>query len=150
MGYVEDLRAIIGHRPVILVGAVVIISDRAGRLLLQQRLHPYGQWAFPGGLMELGESTEDTARQEVFEETGLSVGRLDLIDVFSGSDNFIKAPNGDEFFTVTAAYSTSEVSGELKVDRTESLDFQFFERDGLPDRIVRSHRVILDRYLSKL
>lgn len=37
MGYIEDLRAIVGHRPLILVGSVVIISDQEGRLLLQKR-----------------------------------------------------------------------------------------------------------------
>lgn len=149
MGYIEELRALVGHRPLILVGAVVIIRDRSGRFLLQQRLHPYGKWSFPGGLMELGESTEDTARREVLEETGLVLGELEFIDVFSGPRNFTKAPNGDEFYTVTIAYSTHEFSGELTIDKSESLDFQFFHQNDLPNEIVRSHRVILDRYLSQ-
>lgn len=44
MGYVEDLRKIVGHRPLIFVGAATIIVDDAGRLLLQQRTFPRGVW----------------------------------------------------------------------------------------------------------
>ncbi len=34
MGYIEDLRRIVGHRPLIFVGSVTIIMDEIGRLLL--------------------------------------------------------------------------------------------------------------------
>ncbi|GAA3402533.1 NUDIX hydrolase [Paenibacillus hodogayensis] len=149
MGYIEDLRAIVGHRPLILVGAVAVIVDNSNRVLLQQRIHPPGKWAFPGGLMELGESAEDTVRREVREETALDLGELKLIDVFSGPQSFMTAPNGDEFYAVTIAYSTREVHGELVIDREESLDVRYFPLDELPEGIVGSHRAILDRFLSQ-
>lgn len=149
MGYIEELRAIVGHRPLILVGAVVVIVDEQDRVLLQQRVHPRGKWAFPGGLMELGESTEDTARREVLEETGLHVGELQLIDVFSGPGSFITAPNGDEFYAVTIAYSTREISGEMTIDFSESMNFQYFPLTAVPEQMVRSHKAILDRFLEQ-
>ncbi|HZG59149.1 MAG TPA: NUDIX hydrolase [Anoxybacillus sp.] len=148
MGYIEELRAIVGHRPLILVGSLVIMKDEKGRILLQQRKHPYGFWGLPGGLMELGESTEETARREVWEETGLVLGNLKMIDVVSGADNFIKAPNGDEFYMVTVVYETSEISGELRIDQQESLDFRYFKTSELPEQIVKSHRRILESYLK--
>jgi 8-oxo-dGTP pyrophosphatase MutT (NUDIX family) len=148
MGYIEELRAIVGHRPLILVGSLVIMKDEKGRILLQQRKHPYGFWGLPGGLMELGESTEETARREVWEETGLVLGNLKMIDVVSGADNFIKAPNGDEFYMVTVVYETSEISGELRIDQQESLDFCYFKTSELPEQIVKSHRRILESYLK--
>ena len=55
VGYVEELRKIVGHRPLILVGAVVLIINENGYVLLQ-RTEPYGKWGLPGGLMELSES----------------------------------------------------------------------------------------------
>ena len=58
MGYVEELRKLVGHRRLILCGSSVVIRNDRGELLLQQRVHPAGRWAVPGGLMELGESTE--------------------------------------------------------------------------------------------
>ena len=74
MGYIEEIRALVGHQPIILVGAIVIVSNPQGEILLQQRKHPKGYWAIPGGLMELKETTEDTARRELLEEAGLTVG----------------------------------------------------------------------------
>lgn len=147
MGYIEELRALVGHRPLILVGAIVVIADAQDRILLQQRVHPHGKWGLPGGLMELGETTEETARREVIEETGLELGELRLIDVFSGPDTRMTAANGDVFYAVTIAYSARETFGELRIDRTESLDFRYFPADALPEQIVGSHRPVLDRYL---
>lgn len=150
MGYVEDLRSLVGHRPLILVGSVVIVLDDKGRILLQKRKYPYGSWGLPGGLMELGESTEDTARREVKEETDLDIGKLELIDVSSGPGNFVIAENGDEFYVVTVSYYTHEVTGTLKIDDDESIDFRFIGIDKLPENIVKSHKTIIDKYLDMI
>lgn len=102
-----------------------------------------------GGLMELGESTEDVARREVLEETGLIVGELSLINVYSGKEQFIVAANGDQFYVVTTAYSTTDVKGELVVDEEESIQCSYFHRNELPEYIVKSHRKILDEFFEK-
>jgi 8-oxo-dGTP pyrophosphatase MutT (NUDIX family) len=149
MGYIEELREIVGHRPLIFVGSVTIIIDDMGRLLLQQRKFPNGTWGITGGLMELGESTEDVARREIYEETGLSVDKLHLINVYSGPQNYIKAENGDEFYVVTVAYYSQGYKGELNIDQSESIKFDFFYPEELPNNIVKSHKVILDEFLSK-
>ena len=49
VGYVEELRKIVGHRPLILVGAVVLIINENGYVLLQQRTEPYGKWGYLAG-----------------------------------------------------------------------------------------------------
>jgi ADP-ribose pyrophosphatase YjhB (NUDIX family) len=149
LGYIEEIRAIVGHRPIILVGAVVIVIDNYGQILLQQRKHPEGYWAIPGGLMELTESTEETARRELFEETKLKIGELMLINVYSGPQNYIKAQNGDEFYVVTTAYYSTDYRGELLVDKSESLDFKFYNVRQLPNQIVKSHKVIINEFMDK-
>ncbi len=149
MGYIEELRSIVGHRPLIFVGSVTIIIDQSGRLLLQLRKFPNGYWGIPGGLMELGESTEEVAKREVTEETGLIVDHLNLINVYSGPQNFVKAENGDEFFVVTVAYYTEEYKGTLSVNDSESIKFEFFYPNELPNNIVKSHKVILNEFLTK-
>ncbi|ARI75505.1 NUDIX hydrolase [Halobacillus mangrovi] len=147
MGYVEDLRAIVGNRPLIFVGSVVIVVDDRDRVLLQQRRSPHGVWGLPGGLMELGESTEEVAKREVYEESGLIVDDLKLLNVYSGKDQFIRAENGDEFYVVTTAYFTRSFSGDMKVDPDESLQFQFISADKLPDQMIGSHRTMLKEYI---
>jgi len=149
MGYIEDLRAVVGQRPLIFVGSVTIIIDEMGRLLLQQRKFPHGAWGITGGLMELGESTEDVARREIFEETGLKVDKLNLINVYYGPQNFVKAENGDEFYVVTVAYYAEGFEGKLNIDKSESITFDFFYPNELPQNIVKSHKVILDEFLTK-
>ncbi|MGI2328996.1 NUDIX hydrolase [Planococcus sp. YIM B11945] len=149
MGYIEELRALVGHRPLLFVGAVVVIVDETGKLLLQERTYPKGKWGLAGGLMELGESTEDVAKREVLEETGLAVEELRLINVYSGPEHFAIAENGDEFYVVTVAYYTDCYTGELTIDRTESASVEFFEPGQLPDYMVGSHRVIIKEFLAK-
>jgi len=149
VGYIEDLRKMIGSRPIILVGSVTVIVNDEGEILLQERTYPKGTWGLPGGLMELGETTEETARREVFEETSLIVDQLQFINVYSGPEYFVRAQNGDEFFMVTVAYYTNHFSGELKVDFSESVSARFCHPNQLPQQLVKGHKVILDEFFCK-
>ena len=64
-------------------GAAFILTRRAQRM----SAHP-GQWAFPGGRIDDGETPEEAARREVEEEIGLRdldlLGRLDDYPTRSG------------------------------------------------------------------
>lgn len=56
-------------------------------LLIQRKNEPCkGKWAFPGGFMDIDETTIDAARRELKEETGLEVGELFRIGVFDAVD----------------------------------------------------------------
>ena len=150
MDYVKELRALVGHRRLILCGSSVVIRNEKGELLLQQRVYPEGRWCFPGGLMELGESTEDTARREVFEETALTVGTLELIGVYSGPDSLCRAANGDEWYVVNVSYTTNEYSGELKINDGESAALRWFRIEEIPETLVATHKKILADYLRMM
>lgn len=131
MGYIEDLRKAVGHEPLILVGVAVAVVNEDGKYLLQKRAD--GVWGVPGGFMELGESTEEAGRREVFEETGIEIGRLTLAGVFSGKQYRVTLPNSDEFYPVTIAYVTNDIKGgTLKADGIETTEARYFSADELP------------------
>lgn len=132
MGYIEDLRKLVGKRPVILTGAKVLVFNPLGQILLQFRTDTK-VWGLPGGLMELGESLEETALREVKEETGLTIGRLQFLKVLSGVNYFIHLPNGDQFYSVNAFYTTNEIiGGTLKPDGKEGSAVHFYPINQLP------------------
>ena len=97
--------------------------------------------------MELGESTEDTARREIFEETGLKIGKLSLFGVYSGANYLCVAQNGDEFYVVTTVYITSEYQGGVSVRDEESLSFEWINKDKLPENIAGTHNEIINDYI---
>jgi hypothetical protein len=56
MTYVSELRNLVGHRPLLLAAAGVVVVDDLGRWLLQWRVDD-GLWGLIGGALELGESS---------------------------------------------------------------------------------------------
>ncbi|WP_173917353.1 NUDIX hydrolase [Halobacillus sp. Marseille-Q1614] len=149
MGYVEELRALVGHQPLILTGAVAILVNENGEILLQERTSPKRTWGLPGGLMELGESTEETAKREVYEETNLRIEQLKLINIFSGADYYTVAPNGDQFYSVTTAYYTTDYQGELRSNPEEACRCEFISPHQLPEKMIGSHRKMIIEYVEK-
>lgn len=47
----------------------------------------------PGGSMELGESFEQTARRELFEEMVLTIEEMKFLDILSGKETYRVYPN---------------------------------------------------------
>lgn len=140
MGYIMDLRAYVGHRPLIQVGSSVILEDGQGRVLLQRRTDN-GLWCFSSaGSMEPGESAEDTARRELLEETGLTARGLELVGVFSGPEEHAFYPNGDEVYNVEFFYVCRDWFGTLKREEDEVEELRFFPLDELPDDLSPGFR----------
>lgn len=150
MDYISSLRDKVGHAPVILVGALVLIFNKDKQVLLQLR-SDNESWGLPGGTMELGESFEEAATREVYEETNLEIQNLKFITNFSGKDYHMVYPNGDQAYTVTVLFESEEYEGELSADIKETQNLKFFDLDKLPQNIsppVKMKEFILN-YLSQ-
>ncbi len=146
-GYIMDLRKVVGSRPLIMPAAGVVIVNSDGQILLQQRTDNEC-WGIPGGSMDLGESFEDTARREVREETGLEVGKLELLYVNSGKDAFYEYPNGDQVYGAAVVFTTTEFTGTVKLDPDETLDLRWFLPKSIPTNINPPDRPIIDSYVK--
>jgi mutator protein MutT len=146
MGYIDELRQLIGSRPLIMVGAGVIILDEHNRILLTQR-SDNNVWSIPGGAMEPGETLEEVARRETQEEVGLQVGEMDFYGVYSGPELYYQYPNGDQVYNVTVVYVTCQVTGTLKIDK-ESQQAQYFPLHDLPE-ISPPLRPVLSHYTAR-
>ncbi len=132
--YIMDLRKVVGHRPLLQVGASVIVEDSKGRILLQKRRDNHC-WGYAGGSVELDEVVEEAAKRELFEETGLIAHTIELFGIFSGSDTHYTYPNGDEVSNVDIVFICKDYTGQLMMQESEVEDLDFFSFDSLPSEI---------------
>lgn len=138
-----DLREMVGRRPLVMAGAGVIVRNKEGELLLQLRSDTK-DWGLPGGALELGESLEDTARRELFEETGLHAERFSFLRICSGPEFYAQYPNGDEVYNVISVYEANGISGEFSMTDGESLDLRYFPLDDLPELNHITRKMLTD------
>lgn len=146
--YIKELRKLVGTRPIIGVGATVIVRNEHGAILLQKRSDTL-TWGLPGGHLELGEDLQQAARRELLEETGLTAEQLVLLDVLSGPEYFFVYPNGDQMHTVIVLYEATRVQGNLRTSAGESVELKYFTLDALPPlesrtaNIIKKHELIV-------
>ncbi len=141
MNYIAELRKYVGQRPIINIGATIIVTNNKNELLLNLRSDT-GTWGIIGGGLELGESLEETAARELWEEAGLKAERFELLDVLSGSELFFRYPNGDETYTVIVLYKAVGVSGVPRINDDESSRLEYFSVNALPELESRAEYVI--------
>jgi len=110
------------------VGLGVIIK-KDGRVLLGKRkgAHGEGSWAFPGGHLEFGETSEVCARREIAEEVGIEIENIRPATFTN--DFFEKEHKHYVTVFVTADYAAGDVK-VLEPDKCE--EWGWFEWSALP------------------
>ncbi|MCS1390034.1 NUDIX hydrolase [Lysinibacillus boronitolerans] len=149
MGYIMDLRQKIGTQPLIMVGASILIINENNELLLQLR-KDNKCWGLIGGSMELGESLEEVALREMYEESGLMPESLMFLKMFSGQEFYYQYPHGDEVFNVIAAYECRRFTGLINYDQDEATAIKFFPLHHLPEKMSPPDQQIIKYYVNKV
>jgi ADP-ribose pyrophosphatase YjhB (NUDIX family) len=114
-------------------GVSTIVLDDQRRVLLQKRAD-FRIWALPGGRVEPGETFEDAAVRETFEETGLHVALTRKVGTYW-------KPQQDDTVTVFAA---QVVGGEIVRVSDETRDVRWFDLAQLPWMLDTAKRYVAD------
>ncbi|GGK98593.1 NUDIX domain-containing protein [Mangrovihabitans endophyticus] len=128
--YLGRVRERVGDTDTLLfVGARGVIIDDDQRLLLIQRSDNH-RWAIPAGAMELGESMEECAIRETWEETGL---RATSLTPFAFYTSYTYTNDwGHTYQQILMSFRIHTWEGELQRVTDESVDAGFFPLDALP------------------
>lgn len=147
MGYIKELRELVGNRPIVMTGANVILLDKDERILLQLRTDN-DSWGLAGGSLEPGETLEEVAKRELYEETNLVAKQLSLFKVFSGQEFYYKYPHGDEVYNVIATYICTDYEGVMKKQEDEVQALKFFRFDELPLKLSPPEIPIIAEFIT--
>lgn len=147
--YISYIRSKVGQGKIFLNFAAGILCDEDGRVLLQLRGDSQN-WGVIGGIMELGESSVDTVIREFFEETGIVVEPVKLLNVYTNFETVF--PNGDAAQTVGVLYQvrTTESFSIDNFVNEETLQLAFFSAEEIAHLALFSpqQKVMLDEYFS--
>jgi ADP-ribose pyrophosphatase YjhB (NUDIX family) len=108
------------QNPKVIAGCIPVWGDRV--LLCKRAIEPrYGTWTLPAGFMELGETLEEAARREAFEEARVEVELEPLYTLFS-------LPHISQVYAFFRARMVAErfEAGE------ESLEVRLFREEEIP------------------
>jgi 8-oxo-dGTP diphosphatase len=118
----------------------VVIPSERGVVLIRRGTEPFaGQWALPGGFVELGETVEAAAAREAAEEAGLAVEVARLIGVYSEPE---RDPRGHN---VSVAFLVRALGGELAA-ATDASEVSVLDPSSV--ELAFDHRRIIDDALS--
>jgi len=121
----------------------VIVFNEAGELLLVKEAD-FGTWSIPGGWCDLFESSSESGKKEVLQETGLNVKIDRLLAV-------LQREKYKDYRTLISEYvhyySATILSGSLRPNH-ETTEVRFFPIDELPDLSRKSSKAEIQKALA--
>lgn len=108
------------------------LLNNQGAVLLQERADT-GDWGFPGGYMEYGESFNETVKREFKEDAGIEVVPLRQLAILD--QNFYTYPNGDCVQPINVFYLVKASSAKISQPKvTETSAVRYFSLAKQPPR----------------
>lgn len=133
--------------PAVTVDVVIftIRNDELKVLLIKRAHDPFaGQWALPGGFVEMDESLVDAAKRELREETGVDAGYLEQLYTFGEPDRDPRER------VISVAYYALMPSDALEIKAASDAEgVGWFAVDDLPE-LAFDHPTIVEMALERL
>jgi len=119
--------------------AVAALIEQGDRILLVRRVNDpqRGLWTLPAGFVDAGEDPVQAIERECFEETGLHVQVLGLLDVLAGQEHSRGAH-------ILIVYRVGVLSGTVRPG-DDADKVAFFSRYNLPELAFSTTRRILEK-----
>jgi 8-oxo-dGTP diphosphatase len=132
-------------RPTVTVD-IIVLRKNMTEILLIKRLNPpfEGNWALPGGFLDMNETLEEAAVRELKEETGLSGISLQQLHAFSALDRDPRHRTiSVVFYGILAGNHADAVAG------SDAKEAKWFNLNHLPP-LAFDHDYILEIAFEKL
>lgn len=136
--YVKALRARVGHDLIMFPTVSAVILNDRDEILLGKR-SDNGRWALIAGMMDPGEQPAEAIIREAYEETAVEIAVERLCGI---ATHEVTYPNGDQCEMVNTWFRCRAVSGEPRVNDSESTEVAWFPRDALPELSAFAHHRI--------
>jgi ADP-ribose pyrophosphatase YjhB (NUDIX family) len=108
----------------LVVGSSAVVVDHRNQILLQRRTDS-GNWALPGGAMDIGETLAESAIREVKEETGFDVRIERIVGIYSDPGHVFAYDDGEVRQEFSICLACAITGGFLHVS-SESTAVEFF------------------------
>ncbi len=133
-------------RPAVTTDAVLFNMKEGEQLhilLIQRNNEPFkGEWALPGGFLDMDETLEECVHREVKEETGLEGVKLYQLGAFSEPD---RDPRGRTVSVAFWGFCKKETG--LKAG-TDAARVKWFDLNHLPE-LAFDHDLIIKKALKR-
>lgn len=131
----------------LVVGSSAVVVDDEGRILLQRRSDS-GNWALPGGAMDIGETFAQSVIREVKEESGFDVRTDRIVGIYSDPGHVFAYNDGEVRQEFNICLACTIIDGKLAVS-SESTDVRFFSLDEVSGLTMhQSIRKRIEDYLK--
>jgi ADP-ribose pyrophosphatase YjhB (NUDIX family) len=133
-----------------LVPAVnVVVANRAGDILMIRRTDN-GNWALPGGAVDLGESVSQAAIRETREETGIQCAITGITGIYSDPRHVILYTSNGEVRQEFSIVLTARPLAGQPTPSSESSEVRWVPASEIPGHTMdRSMRIRINDYLGR-
>jgi ADP-ribose pyrophosphatase YjhB (NUDIX family) len=126
----------------------VVVENDKGEILMIRRTDN-GNWALPGGAIDLGESVTQAAMRETKEETGIDVEITGLVGIYSDPKHVIHYTSNDEVRQEFSIVLTGNPLGGRLRQSSESCEVHWVVSGDIAYlQVDRSMGLRIDHYLD--